>query len=117
MPSIRTVNAVAAGGLVANVLAGNQFEFLRAPARVQVYAVQDSGGAAGTANVEVFFGQELEFPAAQPNVAALGPVVPNDLIVDDIGAPGDRLVVRVTETLGVAGATVNVLVKIDPIAM
>lgn len=115
MPSIRVTTLLAAGGVNVNLLTGNQFEFLGQNARVQVFAIDDSGGLGGVAEVEVFFGSELQFPQARPNVAALGPVIPNDLIVDDFGAAGDRLVVRGTETGGALGATLTVLVKIDPI--
>jgi hypothetical protein len=117
MPTIRVTTALAAGGTNPNMLAGSQFEFLRAPARVQIYAIQDSTGAAGVGEIEVFFGQEIELPQARPNLAALGPVIPNDLVVDDFGAPQDRLVVRAIETGGALGATLTVLVKIDPIPM
>jgi hypothetical protein len=117
MPTIRNVNALAAGAQITNVLQGSQFEFLGAPARVQVYAIQDSGGAAGIGEVEVFFGQELQLSQSRVNVDAKGPVVPDDLVVDDFGAGGDRIVVRITETGGANGATLNTLVKITPIPM
>lgn len=117
MPSIRERTVLAAGGQTVNMLAGNQFEFIRAPSRVQVFGIQDSTGAAGVGELEVFFGQELELPQARPNLLAFGPTIPNDLLLDDFAAPGDRLVVRATETGGALGATLAVLVKIDPVPM
>jgi len=114
MPTIRTVTVQAAGTTTANVLTGSQFEFLGVASRVQIYAVQDSTGGAGTAEVEVFFGQELQLSQSQVNLKAAGPEIPEDLVVDDFGAGGDRLVVRVVETLGVAAAQANILVKITP---
>ncbi len=117
MPTIRNVTLLAAGGTNPNVLQGSQFEFLGTPSRVQVYAIDDSGGLGGVGEVEVFFGQELQFAQSPPNIRAAGPTVPDDLLVDDIGAAGDRLVVRVTETGGALGATVNTLVKITPIPL
>jgi len=115
MPTIRNVTALALGAQNANVLTGSQFEFLGAPSRIQVYAIQDSTGAAGVGEVEIFFGQELEFSQSPVNIKAAGPDVPDDLLIDDFGAGGDRLVVRVTETGGALGVTVNTLVKITPI--
>lgn len=117
MPTIRNVTVLAAGAVNANVLTGSQFEFLGAPSRIQVYAIDDSNGAGGVGEVEIFFGQELEFSQSPVNIKAAGPDVPDDLLIDDFGAGGDRLVVRVTETGGTLGATVNTLVKITPIAI
>lgn len=117
MPTIRNVTPLAAGGINTNVLQGSQFEFLGAPSRIQVYAIDDSGGAGGVGEVEVFFGQELQFSQSPVNIKASGPIVPDDLIVDDVGAGGDRLVVRVSETGGASGATINTMVKITPIPM
>ena len=114
MPTIRTVTVQATGTTTPNVLTGSQFEFLGVPSRIQIYAVQDTGGGAGVGEVEVFFGQELQFSQSPVNLKTFGPEVPEDLLVDDFGAGGDRLVVRVTETGGAAAATVNILVKITP---
>lgn len=114
MPTIRTVTVQAAGTTTPNVLTGSQFEFLGVASRIQIYAIQDSTGAAGVGQVEVFFGQELQLSQSQVNLKAAGPEIPEDLVVDDFGAGGDRLVVRVVETGGALGATVNILVKITP---
>lgn len=112
MPTIRVSSTVAIGGTVPNVLAGSQFEFLARPSIVQVFCVQDPGDFG---EVEVFFGQELQLPQSpitQVAVAATGPQVPDDEVVNDIGAPGDRLVVRLVETSGAATAVVRTMVKI-----
>lgn len=115
MPTHRFSVTVAAGAQVANALAGSQFEFLGAPSVVQVYMAQDT--AVGIGEAEVFFGQELEAVQAPipMRVATLGPEVPEDLIVDDVGAPGDRIVIRLIETGGAAGAVIRGMVKVTPI--
>lgn len=113
MPTIRTVTAQAAGTTTPNVLTGSQFEFLGVASRIQIYAIHDTTDA-GVPEIEVFFGQELQFAQSPVNEKAAGPEVPEDLIVDDFGAGGDRLVVRVTETGGAAVGTANILVKISP---
>jgi len=115
VPTIRRSETVAIGGQVANVLAGSQFEFLARPSVVQVFATQDP---ADLGEIEVFFGQELQLPQSPVGVATaagVGPNVPDDEIVNDIGAPGDRLVVRLVETGGAATAIVRVMVKITPL--
>lgn len=117
MPTIRNVTAVAAGGQNANVLTGSQFEFLGTPSRIQVYAISDTAGTIGVGEIEIFFGQELQFSQSPINEKAAGPDIPDDLLIDDFGAAGDRLVVRLSETGGVNGVTINTLVKITPIPM
>jgi len=120
MPTIRSVTALAAGAINANVLQGSQFEFLGTPSRIQVYAIDDTVAPAvggGVAEVEIFFGQELEFSQSQINRKAAGPDVPDDLLIDDFGAAGDRLVVRVSETGGALDVVINTLVKITPMGM
>jgi hypothetical protein len=116
MPTIRVTSDTGIGGTVANVLAGSQFEFLARPSIVQVFAVQDP--SVGTASIEVFFGQELQLPQSPTTFAAaagIGPNVPDDEIVNDIGAPGDRLVVRLVETGGSTAAIVRTMIKITPL--
>lgn len=119
MPSQAFTTVVAAGGVVQNLMTGSQFEFPGRPTRVQVYAGRDNGGLAGFASIECFFGQELEL-ASSPlsNIAVNGaaPAVPDNLVVDDIAAPGDRIVIRLTETGGAATVTVRTLVVLTPIA-
>lgn len=114
MPTARFANALIANETVENIIAGSQFEFLGRPSRVQVYSAADLGDEV---NLEVFFGQELQAtPAPVPRVAdGTGPTVPDDLVVDDVGAPGDRLVLRIVNTLGVA-ADVRTMVVITPVA-
>lgn len=114
MPTARFANALLANAVVENIIAGSQFEFLGRPSRVQVYSVAD---LLDIVNLEIFFGQELQAtPAPVPQVAAgTGPTVPDDLVVDDVGAPGDRLVLRLTNTLG-AAAAVRSMVVITPVA-
>ncbi len=115
MPTFRDSRTLAISEVAANLMAGSQFEFLGRPSRVQVYAVADDGD---TADFEVFFGQELELSPAPVNQVATntGPIVPDDLLLDDVGAPGDRLTIRATETSGANTAIIRTMVVITPIA-
>lgn len=114
MPSARFSNTLAANEVVANIMAGSQFEFLARPSRVQIYSVAD---LADLVSIEVFFGQELQLSQSPLNqvTVATGPDVPDALIVDDIAAPSDRITIRLTETGGIAGIT-RTLVVITPVA-
>jgi len=116
MPTERFAFSVAAGAVVANAIAGSQFEFLATVSRVQLYVTQDP---ADLGEVEVFFGQEIQLPNSvigEAAAAVRGPIIPDDLVVDDVGAPGDRLVIRLTNPSG-AAAVIRGLLKIDPVAM
>ncbi len=119
MPTIPFTSVLLAGGQDPNVLQGSQFEFVgQAPAAVQIYATADPGG--GVPELEIFFGQELQMRQGGIGLSpAIGftPVVPNDEKVNDVAAPGDRLVVRTVETGAALGVTIRGLVKLTPIPM
>lgn len=116
MPTIRNSTTVLAGVTNPNILTGSQFEFLGAPSRIQIYAQEDTTGANGVAELEVFFGQELELASTTINGRDGRDVrVPDDLLLDDIGAAGDRLVLRASETGGTNAVIFNTQVKITPI--
>ena len=85
------------------------------PTRIQIYGTQDP---ADLATMEVFFGQELELsPSLIPFAlnAGQGPLVPDDLLLDDVAAPGDRLVIRLVETGAANPAVTRVLVVLPPL--
>jgi len=116
VPTARFSSSLVANEVIQNVMAGSQFEFLGRPSRVQVYSVAD---LADLIDIAVFFGQELQLAAAGlPRIAdGTGPIVPDSLIIDDIGAPGDRLTITLTETAGVAGPSLaRTMVVITPVA-
>lgn len=115
MPTFRDSQTLGIGATVANLLAGSQFEFIAVPSQIQIYMCQDATGI-GVAEAEIFFGQELQQAAAPIPVVAdgTGPIVPDTIVVDDVAAPGDRLVVRVTET---GGAVPEVAGLIQPVQL
>lgn len=116
MPTIIDSRSIAAGATVNNVLAGQTFEFLKNLSRVDVGIVTDN--SAGEVIADIQFGPEIQVEQAAVGVqAAAGalPRIPDDIIVSDAAAAGDRLVIRVRNT-SVAAATVRTLVRIRPIA-
>ncbi len=97
-----------AGATTENVIAGQPGEFIGSrPAVVSVYAVRDTGGAAGVGNIEILFGQrQVYVPAPLSNSVAAGRIsTRDDLLFSDVAVPGNRITVRVTETGGAAALT------------
>lgn len=115
MPTAKFTTVLGANEVNQNVMAGSQFEFMGRPTRIQIYAIADTGDVV---DIEVFFGQELQMAPAQLGTlaATTGPIVPDDLLVDDIAAPGDRITIRLTETAAVAATNVRTLVVLTPVA-
>lgn len=117
MPNFSITTAFAAAGVVPNVFAGSAFEFIGRPSRVAIAMACDAAGLnACTATIQ--FGPEVQLEEGnipQEGVAGRGPIMPDDILVDDVAAAGDRLVGRVTNT--VAGAVVvNTKARILPLA-
>lgn len=116
MSQFSLITAVPAGGQVANAFAGSAFEFLRGMSRVSIASVVAAAGI-GSVTGTIQFGPEVQLEEGAVHVEALagrGPLMPEDIIVDDFAAGGDRLVLRLTNT---GGAAYNVMskVKITPV--
>ena len=117
MPNFSILVAVGAGATVANAFAGSAFEFIGRPSRV---AIGQTVIAAGLADVTstIQFGPEVQLEEGQVNAeraVGAGPSMPDDIVVDDVAAAGDRLVNRLTNTGG-AARDVRIKVRIIPIA-
>ena len=115
MPSVKFSTTLGANEVNQNIMAGSQFEFPGRPTRVQIYSIADT---ADVVSIEVFFGQELQLSSSTLSTrgATLGPIVPDDLLVDDIAAPGDRITIRQTELAAAAGTLTRTLVVLTPVA-
>lgn len=117
MPQFKTTVAVPAGGAVQNAIAGSAFEFLSRPSRVQVWVTCIAAGA-GLISSQIQFGPEIQLESALVPIertAGWGPTADELPLADDIGAAGDRLVVRLTNT-GAGPHNAQVLVRIVPLA-
>ena len=117
MPNFSLLVSVPLGGTLANAFAGSAFEFIGRPSRV---AIAQTGIAAGVSEVTSTsqFGPEVQLEEGAVNSergAGFGPQMPDDLVVDDVAAAGDRLVNRLTNT-GAAARDVRIKVRIIPVA-
>lgn len=108
MPVIQNSVSIAANAVNDNLLNGSQFEYLPYNAKL---AFGFCGSAAGL-QVDVYSGQDIVCEAMAVNTQNRFPINPDDFILSDIGAAGDRLKVRARNTT--AGAltifwSVNIL--------
>ncbi len=116
-----------AGVTIPNALAGSPFEFVPRDSKVAIAAavqpIQGTPGTppntnAGEVTANVTFGSELQLQnGAVPlgeGVSGSTAKIPDNVIVDDVAAAGDRLVVELNNA-GAAGNLVSILVRILPI--
>lgn len=107
MPVIQKEVSVAANTTDENVLSGSAFEFLRRNSIV-------SAGAVGSATglfVTVQSGGDIVLEESPADIKTSFPSIPDEMFYNDVGAAGDRLVIRVRNST--AGAlTIRVLVQI-----
>lgn len=91
MPMVQKTAAIAAGGEVENVLAGSQFEFLPWNAFIE-FAV--NGSAAGLL-VDIYSGQDVLAEGSAVNTVNAFPKYPDDFMLNDVAAGGERIKVKV----------------------
>lgn len=119
MPTFRAATTLAANQVVPNILAGSEFEFPASPTRVQVAVTLDSASAAGDAQADVQFGNVVQansVPLSLERGAGQGPVIPDNILADDVVLPGRRIVVRLRQVAGGAGGQiVTTTIALTPI--
>lgn len=110
MPLIQAQVSIAANAVNDNVIQGSQFEFLPYNASLR-FAL--NGSATGL-SADVYSGQDVL--AEQMGVNALNrvPINPDDFLLSDVAAAGERIKVRVRNTTGGA-LTLFYALMIDPI--
>jgi hypothetical protein len=115
MPSISGRNVLAANAVVANVLAGSQYEFAPFNGNMQIGLTVNVAGPTG-ATMAIFAGPDvLAEPGSPipPYTTEQFPKYPDDYHWEDMVAQGDRL--KIGLAAGSAGATVNWVLRINPV--
>lgn len=118
MSTFKTAVQLAAGGSIANLIAGSKFEFLSRPAAVKVFAVQDRT-AASNCVIDFTLGNAVvgdDLPPNQATGPGLGPNRQEDMLSRGVGAPRDRIQLAARETTGLDVNDLRVIVEIDDIA-
>jgi hypothetical protein len=83
--------ALAAGAVIENAFAGSQFEYLP---RNSVLRFAINGSAAGLL-ADAYSGQDILTESMQVNSANRFPVNPDDFILDDVAAAGERIKLKI----------------------
>lgn len=119
MPSERISTTLAASAVNNNILQGSIYEFMSRPTRVVIAA--SAGTTPNVANIGVNFGSRTMAQVANTEVpmepgAGQGPRLPDDVIVDDIAMPGERIVISLQDQGAVGGTVTRTLVQFTEVA-
>lgn len=95
MPTIQGQTSIGPGVSVANVLAGSVYEYLQRNAIVEFGLVDDANG---DCRVTIQSGADVLLEESPVSIAARFPIFPDDFVVEDVAAAGERLVIRVRNT-------------------
>ncbi len=111
MPQINGQVSVAANAIIANQLAGSVFEFSPTDAFVEFGVVAAAVGI----NASVITGTDILMDDQGVSFANRFPVYPDDFTLNDAVGRGERLILKLRNTTGVA-ILVNYSVKLTPLA-
>lgn len=110
MPVIQRETSIGAGAVNDNLLSGSAFEFLRQNSLVSIGV---TAAATGTF-VTIQSGSDVVAEEFPPAVQTRFPIIPDEMYYSDVGAAGDRLVIRARNPSG--GAIIHrVVVQITPL--
>lgn len=96
MPAIQIEQSVAAGGTVANLVAGSAFEFARSRTLVSLGLTAAATGTFAFINS----GADVVLEESPPYVSTLFPIVPDQMFYNDIMEMFDRLRVQIRNSTG-----------------
>lgn len=110
MPVIQKETSIAAGAVNDNLLSGSAFEFLRSNSLVSIGVAQSATGMFAT----IQSGADIIVEEFSPAILTRYPIIPDEMYYSDVGAAGDRLVIRIRNPTGGA-LTARAVVQITPL--
>lgn len=113
MPLISNTVTVPANGVIANVLAGSQYEYLQFNAFIEIGLLQQAV-TYGDVQATVMSGTDVLMEEGAIPQRAGAPVYPDDFQLSDEAAAGDRLTIRLRNTQGTT-RLVAYSIKLTPI--
>ncbi len=111
MPQINGRVSVAANAIIANQLTGSLYEFAPTDAFVEFGLVAAAVGL----NTSVITGTDVLMDDQEISAANRFPVYPDDFTLNDAVGRGERLILKLRNTTGVA-IIVNYSIKLTPLA-
>ena len=113
MPTIR-VNSTLSAGVPTFPLQGSQYEYLPFNARVEFAIIETTAVPTAVVSATVFSGTDVLQQAGAITLKIGGATVyPDDFLLDDVAAAGERLSVELVSPAG--SATVQTVAKITPL--
>jgi len=112
MPVIQGSTSVALSSVNDNLLTGSQFEFMPYNAQLEFGINGDANGA--DMRVDVYSGQDVLMENSPLNIQNRLPVYPDDFILTDFAAAGERIKIRARNTSAAAARTVHFSVRVTP---
>jgi hypothetical protein len=111
MSVIARSTAVAAGASNSNLVSGSAFEYPQQPSQVSLGCIASATGTFAT----VYAGSRLIMEEAPPYVAATTyPVVPDQMFLNFLILPGERLVIAVRNPTA-GSITFGLMVEMTPV--
>lgn len=112
MPLVSNSASVAASSVTENILSGSQFEFAGEDCMIEVGICGDANGA--DMLVDVYSGTDVLCEGMRLNVRAAMPVYPDDFMLQDVVAAGERIKIRARNTSAAGARTVYYTIRITP---
>lgn len=106
MAIMTDIQSVAANTTIANCLSGKSAEFVKEASVVTLYALASAVGMRYT----MIVGDEIVVEDQEVGVGTTLPKVPDDVIAQAGGFPGDRIVVKLHNT---TGGAVSAYTRVD----
>jgi len=111
VPTMRVTSLNVPANSTVFPIQGQQYQFLKFPARIQVAIVANAAGILAT----VYSGSDLLQQRGAVTVKATSPVYPDDFLLDDVALAGEQISIELTETAGVATTDVETVVQVTPL--
>jgi hypothetical protein len=110
MQTMTDSQSIAAQTVVDNILSGKTAEFLTRPSRILL--AQTGGG--DSVHVSLIVGNEIVVDAQEISDLTTFPILPDNLLAEAAGLPGERVVLRVENRHASAARVVKTLLKVEP---
>ena len=116
MPSIIKKESVAGGGTY-YPLQGSQYEYLPWDARLEFAITADTSddSATGSAAMNIFSGSDILVQNGDVPVKDTAIVYPDDFLISDVAAAGERISVEIMHTVAGESVTVRTVARLTPV--